>query len=152
MNKFFSIVLLLLVTHSVCGDEADLTGFGEQYFSAWVATQTPGATEQDVDNYLALLADDVGHQHLPYMTDDARYPSGKQNMREGMKYYLGAHTSYSASLLNVTTGYNVVVIKYSTESAGIHPQTEQTIELNYATIEVLEIEDGKVSVIRKYAE
>jgi hypothetical protein len=45
-------------------------------------------------------------------------------MREGMSHYLGAHTEYTGELV--------------TDS--------------YRTLEVLEIEDGKVSVIRKYSE
>jgi len=37
-------------------------------------------------------------------------------------------------------------------STGIHPQTKALIELQYQTLEVLEIEGGKVAVIRKYEE
>lgn len=49
-----------------------------------VATQAPEATTQDLENYLALLTDDVGHSHLPYVTDDSREPDGKQAMRKGI--------------------------------------------------------------------
>ena len=73
-------------------------------------------------------------------------------MREGMNYYLGVHTEYEGKLVSDMTGDNVIVIKYETSVKGIHPQTEQTIVDNYLTLEVLEIENGKVSVIRKYSE
>jgi uncharacterized membrane protein (UPF0127 family) len=52
----------------------------------------------------------------------------------------------------VVTGYNLIVIKYSTKSEGVHPQTEEVIKQEYDTVEVLEIENGKVAVIRKYSE
>jgi hypothetical protein len=65
-----------------------------------------------------------GHQHLPYDSDDTRSPEGKNNMREGMSHYLGAHTEYTGELISDS----------------------------YRTLEVLEIENGKVSVIRKYSE
>lgn len=45
-----------------------------------------------------------------------------------------------------------IAISYTTTSKGIHPQTKELIELQYQTLEVLEIEDGKVAVIRKYEE
>lgn len=69
-----------------------------------------------------------------------------------MNYYLGAHTEYSGKLISQTYGHNVVVIKYETSSKGIHPQTNQVVANNHLTLEVLEIENGKVSVIRKYSE
>jgi hypothetical protein len=46
----------------------------------------------------------------------------------------------------------VVIIKYDTYSKGKHPQTGEVIEQSYDTVEVLELEAGKVSVIRKYSE
>lgn len=152
MKKLVLSLLFVASTNIAFATESDPTSLGHAYFDAWVASQAPQATEQDLENYLALLADDVGHQHLPYAADDTRYESGKSDMRKGMMYYLGAHSHYAAELISVTEGFNVVVIKYATESAGTHPQTGQVIELNYDTIKVLEIEDGKVSVIRKYAD
>jgi hypothetical protein len=63
-----------------------------------------------------------------------------------------AHTEYSGILISFTVGHDVVVIKYATSSKGIHPQTKQVTAHNYMTLEVLEIENGRVSVIRKYSE
>ena len=126
--------------------------FATDYFNAWAATQSPTATLENIEYYLSFLVEDVGHQHLPYDPDDTRSSDGKENMRDGMSYYLGAHTDYSGSLISHTVGHDVVVIKYETSSKGIHPQTNEVISQNYLTLEVLEIENGKVSVIRKYSE
>lgn len=56
--------------------------------------------ERDIDRYLELLANDVGRLHLPYNTDDGRYPDGKENIKTGMLYFLAGHTEYSTSLIN----------------------------------------------------
>ena len=153
--KLFVSICLLMITNNI--NAANVESFNpdelaKDYFNAWTATQSPGATRDEIEHYLSFLSDDVGHQHLPYDPDDNRDPKGKESMREGMSYYLGAHTEYSGKLISHTDGYGVVVIKYETSSKGIHPQTKQVIEQNYLTLEVLEIENGKVSVIRKYSE
>ena len=72
-------------------------------------------------------------------------------MREGMSYYLGAHSEYQGKLISYTHGHDVLVIKYEGSSKGIHPQTKQEISRNNLVLEVLEIEDGQVAIIRKYS-
>ena len=69
-----------------------------------------------------------------------------------MKYYLGAHTQYQATLTDVFSGHNVIVIKYFTQSEGVHPQNGENIAQAYDTVEVLELVGDKVAVIRKYSE
>ena len=154
MKLFISIWLVLLTStvNVASAEEFDSEVFGIDYFNAWTATQRPTATKENIEHYLSFLTEDVGHQHLPYDPDDTRNPDGKENMREGMGYYLGAHTEYSGKLISNTSGHDVVVIKYQTSSKGIHPKTKEVITQNYLTLEVLEIESGKVSVIRKYSE
>tara|TARA_R110002051_G_scaffold290773_1_gene354433 strand:- start:63195 stop:63701 length:507 start_codon:yes stop_codon:yes gene_type:complete len=132
--------------------ESNLAALGQKYFDLWVLTQEPIATKEDINSYLDLLTEDVGHQHLPYDTDDSREHDGKENMRKGMLFYLGGHTEYSASLNSISTGYNVIVIKYKTISKGVHPQTKKEVISSFETIEVLEIEDEKISMISKYSE
>ena len=66
--------------------------------------------------------------------------------------YLGSHIDYQSSLTGQLTGFNVVVIKYKTYVKGKHPQTGELIEKSSETVEVLELENGKVSVVRKYSE
>ena len=116
-----------------------------------VATQAPGATKQDLENFLALHVDDVGHAHLPYVIDDSRLPDGKQAMRRGMTFYLGAHNEFSAKLLDIYTfNDSAVAIRYTKSAKGIHPQNNQPIEYTSTMMEVLEMEGNKVAVIRKY--
>ena len=147
----FWIIVSLSLVQRAFAEDFDADQFAKGYFEAWAASQRPGATKQDLERYLAFLTDDVGHQHLPYDPDDTRSPTGKQDMREGMGYYLGAHTEYEGTLLSQMAGHNVVVIKYRSSSKGIHPQTQQEVSQQDMTVEVLEIEDGKVAVIRKYS-
>ena len=112
----------------------------------------PKATKQDIENYLNLLTEDVGHQHLPYDAEDTRHATGKADMRKGMTFYLGAHLSHEAKLTSITTGLNVIVLKYDTRSVGVRPDTKEKVSFEYYIVEVLEVENGKVSVIRKYSE
>ena len=74
-------------------------------------------------------------------------------MRKGMTFYLGSHTYYDAMLLNVFTfNDSAIAIRYSNHAKGIHPQSKQAIEYQQIMMEVLEIENGQVAVIRKYHE
>lgn len=141
-----------VVLPSVSATEFNAKEFANNYFNAWAATQSPTATKQDIEHYLSFLVDDIGHQHLPYDSDDTRTADGKKSMRKGMNHYLGLHTSYTGTLVDITSGFGVVVIRYDTQAAGVHPQTKKVMTLNFHTMEVLEIENGKVSVIRKYSE
>jgi hypothetical protein len=155
--RYAILVVLLSITLGLSAEASDEVGldkgtWAKSYFSMWVKTQQPTATENDIERYLALLVDDVGHQHLPYDTDATRSAEGKSSLRKGMMYYLGAHTEYAATLINITHGFNVVVIKYTTVSVGVHPQSGALIEQRYDTVEVLELEGDKVAVIRKYSE
>lgn len=147
------VIFTLLFACATNADDVDLEKFAQIYFDKMVATQSPKATESDLDNYLSLLADDVGHSHLPWVVDDSRLPDGKAAMKKGMTFYLGAHTDYSAQLLNVFTFNNsAIAIRYTNTAKGIHPQSKQAIAYTRVMMEVLEIEDGKVAVIRKYHE
>lgn len=145
------IVVFLSTSAIAANDEFDANHFAKQYFDAWKATQSPQAKKSDIQNYLNFLKDDIGHQHLPYDPDATRQLDGKQKMLEGMIYYLGAHTEYEANLNSILVGYEVVIIKYSTQLSGKHPQTGELITLSFDTVEVLELENGKVAVIRKYS-
>jgi len=155
--RYAILVVLLSITLGLsagASDEnsSDKEALAKEYFAMWAKTQQPQATEEDIERYLAFLVDDVGHQHLPYDPDATRSVDGKKSLLKGMMYYLGSHTEYGATLNNITHGFNVVVIKYTTVSVGVHPQTGALIEQRYDTIEVLELEGDKVAVIRKYSE
>lgn len=130
--------------------EVAIEKLGKKYFDIWTATQAVNATKNDVENYLNLLTDDVGHMHYPYDKDDSRAFGNKENMRKGMLYYLGLHTEYRATLTSIVVGNNVIIIKFKSYSKGIHPQTKKEISTTKNTVEVLEVENGKISMIRKY--
>lgn len=151
MKRWMLIFVTLLSSFNAIAD-TDLSELGNKYFLAWAATQAPDATEKDLEYYLSFLKADVAHQHLPYDSDDSRLPDGKGSIREGMLFYLGSHSEYEATLNQVIPAHNAIAITYTTSSKGVHPQTNELIELHYSTMEVLEIEDGKIAVIRKYEE
>ena len=147
--------LSLLSIHSVQAEdiEASMEQIAQNYFKVMVASQAPNATEKQLEDYLALLTDDVGHQHIPYEIDDTRHADGKQQMRKGMTFYLGAHSEYSAELLNLFTfNDTAVAIRYTHSAKGVHPQSNQPVSYTSIMMEALEIEAGKVAMIRKYHE
>ena len=155
MKKLLFISLILIYTPRLLADDSsiDLNAFAKLYFDKMVATQMPNATEKELEAYLALLTDDVGHSHLPWVVDDTRYPDGKEAIRKGMTFYLGAHTDYKAELLNVFTfNQSAIAIRYKHYAKGVHPQNNQPIEYTRTMMEVLETEGEKVAVIRKYHE
>ena len=149
---FSAINSVALAAKEQNANEFNAKAFAQNYFNAWAASQSPKATKKDIEHYLSFLVDDIGHQHLPYDADDTRSSDGKKSMRKGMGYYLGLHTQYKGTLIGVTLGDGVVVIQYDTDATGVHPQTKDVITIKHRTLEVLEIENGKVSVIRKYSE
>ncbi|NVK26021.1 MAG: nuclear transport factor 2 family protein [Gammaproteobacteria bacterium] len=151
--KFLLVIFSLLSTALSAKESQNLTELANDYFEKMVATQMPNANEKDIERYLALLMDDVGHTHLPWDIDDERNPDGKKLMKEGMSFYLGTHSAYKAELLNVYTfNDSAVAIRYQKWSEGIHPQTGQPIKSHKVYLEVLELEGNKISVIRKYHE
>lgn len=155
MRNILLLSFSLLFSSPLFAEESktDLHAFANLYFEKMVATQSPQATEKELEEYLALLTDDVGHSHLPWVTDDSRLPSGKADMRKGMTFYLGAHTEYKAELLDVFTfNQSAIAIRYHNYAKGVHPENKQPVEYAQTMMEVLEIEDGKVAVIRKYHE
>lgn len=146
-------VFLFSASSSAEQAKPDLKAFAQLYFDRMTATQMPNADTVALESYLSLLTDDVGHSHLPWVTDDSRLPTGKADMRKGMTFYLGAHDKYEAELLDVFTfNDSAVAIRYKNYAKGIHPQNNQPIEYSQVMMEVLELEDGKVAVIRKYHE
>jgi hypothetical protein len=147
-----SVVIIMQVGSSEAKPAFNPQQFAKDYFAAWAATQSPKATKKSLEHYLSFLADNVGHQHYPYDPDDTRHDDGKKKMLKGMTHYLGVHTKYSAKLLDVTYDFNVVVIKYESAVKAVHPQTGEVIDRTSTTLEVLELENGKVALIRKYGE
>lgn len=148
-------VLFVFSSLAFASDVDDLNELAMRYFEAKVATQQPDATAEDLERYLALLTDDVGYEHKPYMLlEEGRHETddGKRRMREGMTYYLGGNEKFTAELINVAIGHNAIAIQY----AGTHEFRRggegPILEEQYNLMEVLEVVDGKVSIIREYNE
>nr|WP_221197158.1 nuclear transport factor 2 family protein [Simiduia aestuariiviva] len=142
---------LTLLSANAFADDFDYDAFVKAYFDAQVRTQQPNATQNDLEYYLSFLADDVGSQHFPNAPDDSREPDGKAMMRKGMGRYLGVHTEYKAELIDYQYGFNAVSIKHKFSAKG---KRSDGSEFSYSKIalDVLELENGKISVIRRYSE
>ncbi len=148
-----AIAAVLFCVLPVKANDIDYKNLHKLISKLMTATQSPNASSKELEAYLALLTDDIGHSHLPHVTDDSRLPDGKESMRKGMTFYLGAHSEYTASLLNVFVfNKSAIAIRYKNYAKGIHPESKQQIEYSQVMMEVLEMEDGKVAVIRKYHE
>ncbi|SDK10753.1 hypothetical protein SAMN05216212_1495 [Microbulbifer yueqingensis] len=145
------VVVLLSATSSAKESEFDAKKFANEYFQAFVATQRPNAKPEDIENYLSLLKDDVGSQHIPFDTDDSRMPDGKARIRKGMTYYLASRDKYKAELIDIVSfGKSGVALRYKQEASGVHPDSGKYNSYSNQRLEVLELEDGKVAVIRIY--
>lgn len=142
---------LTFLTTSTLADDFDYDAFVKAYFDAQVMTQQPNATKEDLEHYLSFLTDDIGNQHFPNAPDDSREPDGKDMMRKGMSRYLGVHTEYQAEIIDYQYGFNAVSIKHKFSAKG---KRADGSEFSYSKIalDVLELENGKVSVIRRYSE
>jgi hypothetical protein len=147
----FLVASSLMITHFTLasGHKSELSIFAQEYFIAWNNTQKPTATKQDLESYLSLLTSDVAWQHLPYQPYDDRKPDGKLNLRKGMTQWLGANTEYSSELINIVIGENLIVLQF--EALVKFANSDGKIasrQRNYT--DVLELDNGKVSVIRRY--
>ncbi len=146
-----ALVGLFALYHAyLAADDFDYDAFVKAYYQAQVATQQPDATKDDLEHYLSFLTEDVGNQHFPNAPDDSREPDGKALMRKGMTHYLGGHTEYKAELISYEFGYNAVAIKHKFSGKG---KRADGSEFSYSktAMDVLELENGKVSVIRRYS-
>jgi hypothetical protein len=128
----------------------DYDKFVKQYHQAMTNTQKPDASKEDLEHYLSFLTDDVGNQHFPNAPDDSRNSDGKKLMREGMSRYLGVHTSYDASIIEYIIGYHSIALKHRFSAKGLRSDGSD-FSYSKVVLDVLELENGKVSVIRRYS-
>lgn len=152
MKKLFiCLASLTFLSTSTLADDFDYDAFVKAYFDAQVMTQQPNATKEHLEHYLAFLTDDIGNQHFPNAPDDSREPNGKEMMRKGMSRHLGVHTEYKAEIIDYQYGYNAISIKHKFSAKG---KRSDGSDFSYSKValDVLELENGKVSVIRRYSE
>lgn len=140
---------MLWLSSAFTADEPDLTQLAQRYFETRLASQQPGASAQDLEAYLALLSEDVGYEHKPHrLLEDS--DGGKPGMREGMTYYLGKNEAYDAELISIAVGHNAFAIQYSGTHKFRRGGEGPVITKQFNAMDVLEVEDGKVSIIREY--
>jgi hypothetical protein len=146
--SFFGFVFF---SASTFADDFDYDAFVKAYYQAQVMTQQPNATKEDLELYLSFLTDNIGNQHFPNSPDDSRHPDGKAAMRQGMSRHLGVHTEYNAQIIDYQYGYNAVSIKHKFSAKGKRADGSD-FSYSKVALDVLELEDGKVAVIRRYSE
>jgi len=154
LTRMIAVVLLIFVSSTVLAHDVDgLKKLAQEYFHAKVATQQPDATPEELETYLALLSDDIGYEHKPYRLLEeglAETKDGKKRMREGMTYYLGGNEKYAVELDSVAIGFNAIAIQYS----GVHEYRRgfegPILTEQFTAMEVLEVVDGKIAIIREY--
>ncbi len=144
------LATVALFSASTLADDFDYDAFVKAYYHAQVMTQQPNATQEDLEHYLSFLTDDIGNQHFPNAPDDSREPDGKAMMRKGMSRYLGVHTEYKAEIIDYQYGYNAVSIKHKFSAKG---KRSDGSDFSYSKVAlgVLDLEDGKVAVMRRYS-
>jgi hypothetical protein len=151
-NIILFTIFSTVIAYNVNAQETTFNSveFANAYFKAWNKTQMPKASEKDLEDFLALLTDDVALQHLPYQKNNERKPTGKETLRKGMSRWRGANTSYKAKLIEINHGHNVVVLKYLAVMTIIDSNTQKTRTITRNNVEVLELDKDKVAIIRKY--
>ncbi|WP_372761552.1 nuclear transport factor 2 family protein [Pseudoalteromonas sp.] len=155
MKNCLSMLTLLLSIMSTATlanvDKFDYDNFVKKYHSAMTMTQTPHASKEDLERYLSFLTDDIGYQHFPNAADDSREPDGKELIRKGMSRYLGVHTQYNGQIVEYIVGYNSVALKHKFAAKGLRADGSE-FSYSKVVLDVLELENGKVSVIRRYGQ
>ena len=145
-----SCFFLLTCSVHAANTNIDQLELANQYAKAWFKTQMPDATKADLEHYLSFLTDDVAYQHLPYDKTDDREEGGKEILRQGMGQWLASSTHYEANVNSINFSNNIITINYDslTKISDAKTNTERVIRRHI--IDTLELENGKVSVIRKY--
>lgn len=153
MNFLIKSSLLWMALALACNANADsvpeLEALGKSYFHAWVATQQPGASPEVLEDYLALLDDDIGYEHKPHRLL-GEVDGGKARMRAGMTYYLGKNTAYEAKLTGVAVAAGVIAIEYEGKHVFRRGGEGPELTEHFQAVDVLEVAEGKVIIIRQF--
>ena len=150
MHKTVTVLLVFFwFSANIHAEEPNLEQLAQTYFQARLATQQPGASETDLEAYLALLSENVGYEHKPYSLL-GETNGGKQRMREGMTRYLGKNEAYDAELVSIATGHNAFSIQYKGTHVYRRGGEGPILTKHFNAMDVLEVEGGKISIIREY--
>jgi hypothetical protein len=152
--KFKNIVLSLFI---LCpgisyadSTNMDYLSLANSYTQAWFKTQMSTATEADLEHYLSFLTEDVAYQHLPYDKTDEREEGGKEILRKGMAQWLKSNVDYQANINSVNFSQNLITINYDSSTTIIDSKTKEKKIIRRHVVDSLELDNGKISVIRKY--
>ncbi|KZN44553.1 hypothetical protein [Pseudoalteromonas luteoviolacea] len=152
MNKyalvFISFALPSFVSAQTELTPNDMVKKAHAFVAAKNARQQPATTVQDIDNFIALLADEFVDEHVRY---NFTY-TDKVKLRKDMVAKLKDKVVHSKiDILDIMTGANVVFIKM-TESGKVKPAHLDN-EVEYKKTNVVSLEfnsDGLIKHIRRH--
>jgi hypothetical protein len=150
--KIMMFSLLVFCSSVVKADTTNLAylNLANEYAQAWFKTQMSSATKADLEHYLTFLTDDVAYQHLPYDKTDVREVGGKDVLRKGMAQWLASNIDYKVTINSINFSNNLITINYDSATTIIDSKTKEKRVMNRHVIDSLEIDNMKISVIRKY--
>ena len=109
------ILLFSVGTIAKTYSEEQLVILANEFVTAKNARQQPDTTEQDVEHYISLLADEFIDEHVKFGVTI----TSKAELRKGMIAKMADEIIYSSITINQTmTGANVVMIKMTEEGKG----------------------------------
>lgn len=152
MQKLALFLLLILYATSAASEHVFSKEALEQMALAFIeaknARQQPGSGPEDIENFLALLADDFVDEHIKFGVT----VTNKSELRAGMTQKLEDKVFFSRIEIDqVMIGRNVVFVKY-TETAKVKPvHLDEAIEYSSTNIVSLEFNDqGLIKHIRRH--
>ena len=151
MKKLILVALLLLPALSTAEGELtepQLKQLAEAFLEAKNARQQPDTTVEDIDHFIALLADEFVDEHVKFGV----VVSDKTELRNGMLAKMKDEVFYSDIKIDqMMFGRNVVFVKY-TETAKVKPShIDKVVEYSSANILSLEFTgDGLIKHIRRH--
>ncbi len=128
--------------------DAELEIMATTFIEAKNARQQPDTTVEDVDRFIALLADDFVDEHVKFNVT----VSDKNELRDGMIAKMNDEIFYSEiDIDEIMTGGNVAIVKY-TERARVKPaHLDRIVEYTSTHIVTLEFDsDGLIRHIRRH--
>lgn len=152
LKALISIIVFLNFSISVLASdslpEVDLEQKAEEFIYAKNSRQQPDSTEDDIDYFISLLADDFIDEHVKFdvtVTEKAELRKGMIGKLQDKVYFSEIHIE------QLMFGRNVVFIKY-TEHAKVKPfHLSEVIEYTSTNIISLEFnESGLIKHIRRH--
>ena len=152
MKRLSIIALMMFFSHSALAggalSELELKEKAQAFINAKNARQQPGSTEQDVDDFISLLADDFVDEHVKFKVT----VTDKSELRQGMVAKLKDKIYFSnVKIEEMMIGRNVVFVKFTEHAKGKPAHLDRAIEYTATNIISLEFnEDGLIKHIRRH--